>query len=196
VPGREVLAQEQGEGAEGAALAAAGHQAARAAGSPDGGAPRDDRLGRPVREDPHLQLPAEPPHRSPDRPHDAPAPERDGRGAGRDPRRSRNALRSRAHAGRVPRGVVMTVVEAVRRAEDALARGGVPNARFDAEVLAAHALGTARDRLIVLGRDEVPAPALAQLDALVARRAGTRVPLQYLTGKQEFYSLEFLVDER
>ena len=66
-PGREEPAQEQGQGDVGAALAAARPGAAGAARGRLGGAPLDGRLGRPVREDPDLQLPAGPGHRPPHR---------------------------------------------------------------------------------------------------------------------------------
>ena len=52
-------------------------------------------IGRPQREDPHLQLPAEPRHRSPHRPHAAPARFRDGRQAGRHHRRADHLLPER-----------------------------------------------------------------------------------------------------
>ena len=82
------------------------------------------------------------------------------------------------------------LVDALHRAERALAGAGVPSPRADAELLAAHLLGISRGELqaaAVLGR-----PAPAGLADLVARRA-TRIPLQHLTGTAPFRGLELAV---
>lgn len=70
-----------------------------------------------------------------------------------------------------------------------LAAAGVPSPRFDAEELAAHALGVERrdlPRALTLGR------AAAQFAAYVARRAG-REPLQHITGRAWFRHVELAV---
>lgn len=87
----------------------------------------------------------------------------------------------------------MTVAEALRDAEKALAAAAVPNARLDAEVLLALVIGTRRDLLPARLRDTVSTAAAEHYRDLLARRAEARIPLQYLTGMQEFYSLEFHV---
>ena len=87
----------------------------------------------------------------------------------------------------------MTVAEAIREGEQALAAAAVPNARLDAEVLLAFVLGTRRDLLPARFRDPVDAASAGRFRELVDRRGADRVPLQYLTGVQEFYSLEFQV---
>ncbi len=56
----------------------------------------------------------------------------------------------------------------------------MPSPEHDAAELLAHVLGTDRSRLPLV--DEVPAAALGEYDALVARRAA-REPLQHLTGR-------------
>ena len=97
-PGREEPAQEQGQGALGAALAAARPGAAEPARRRLGGAPLDGRIGRPLREGPDLQLPAGPGDRPPHR-HDRARPA--GRPRGR-PRPLIDAL-VMARPGRSPR---------------------------------------------------------------------------------------------
>lgn len=83
---------------------------------------------------------------------------------------------------------------AVSRATAVLQDAGVPGARVDAELLAAHAIGADRARLqhdLALGRDWPPGAA-ATFDTLVAERA-RRVPLQHLTGRAPFRTLELRV---
>ena len=85
LPGREEPDQEPREGDEGPARAAL-RGGARGAAEGDRQRPQEPgRQRRPLREDPHLQLPAEPRHRPPHRPHDPPPPGR----ARRRPRRDR-----------------------------------------------------------------------------------------------------------
>ncbi|HEU5180174.1 MAG TPA: peptide chain release factor N(5)-glutamine methyltransferase [Candidatus Polarisedimenticolia bacterium] len=69
---------------------------------------------------------------------------------------------------------------------------GVPGARFDAQVLLARTLGVSRSDLL-LRRDAIaPEASRGRYEELLRRRGG-RVPLQHLTGVQEFWSLEFEV---
>ena len=69
---------------------------------------------------------------------------------------------------------------------------GVPAARFDAQVLLARSLGVSRSDLLQRRDTIAPADAAARFEELLRRR-GERVPLQHLTGVQEFWSLEFEV---
>lgn len=69
---------------------------------------------------------------------------------------------------------------------------GVPAARFDAQVLLARTLGVSRSDLLLRRDAPAPEPAGPRFEELLRRR-GERVPLQYLTGVQEFWSLEFEV---
>ncbi len=79
----------------------------------------------------------------------------------------------------------MTLDEATRR----LAEAGVENPRNDARLLLAHVLGISRDQTLTAA----PAPEQAvQFAALVARRA-QREPFAYITGRKEFWSLDFAV---
>ncbi len=68
-------------------------------------------------------------------------------------------------------------------------------ARLDAELLLGHLLGLDRSGLLRERERELDAPTLEALRALVARRRDG-VPLAYLTGRREFWSLDFLVDAR
>lgn len=69
---------------------------------------------------------------------------------------------------------------------------GVPAARFDAQVLLASSLGISRSDL--LQRRDAPAPEeVSRRFHEALRRRGARVPLQHITGVQEFWSLEFEV---
>ena len=65
-------------------------------------------------------------------------------------------------------------------------------AAADVDVLARHALGWDRARLLAHRRDAAPAAFVDRFHALVARRAD-RVPVAYLTGTREFYGLDFEV---
>ncbi len=89
-----------------------------------------------------------------------------------------------------------TVAEAVRTGASALRARGVPSAQFDAELLLAHLLGEEPMRLAADAKRTLDAATLGAFDRLLERRAGSREPVQYLTGTQEFYSLEFSVDRR
>jgi len=76
-----------------------------------------------------------------------------------------------------------------------LADAGVPEARTDAEVLLAHALGTDRAGVVVRARDAMPAAAARRFDALLARRE-RREPVAYVLGEREFWSVGVAVDRR
>jgi len=69
---------------------------------------------------------------------------------------------------------------------------GVPAARFDAQVLLASTLGVSRSDLLVRRAALAPEQAGGRYEELLRRR-GERVPLQHLTGVQEFWSLELEV---
>ena len=68
----------------------------------------------------------------------------------------------------------------------------VPSPRFDAQVLLAHALGISRSDLLQRVGETAP-EAVSRHYRDHVRRRGERVPLQHLTGVQEFWSLEFEV---
>ena len=67
---------------------------------------------------------------------------------------------------------------------------GVDSPRLSAEWLLCYVLGIKRIELYTQFNKVVGQEQLSQLHELV-KRAGTHVPIAYLTGKKEFYSLEF-----
>ena len=82
--------------------------------------------------------------------------------------------------------------EILQEATKALQTVGSSNARLEAEVLLMHLLGESRVELYRDLNKAVPAFFItAYEDYLEQRKRGT--PLQYLTGKREFMSLEYIV---
>ncbi len=75
----------------------------------------------------------------------------------------------------------------------ALAKAGIPEAAWDARLLLEHVCGTNRNDLLVHGDREVQPEQENQYKAFIAQR-GMRIPLQHLTGVQEFMGLEFKVN--
>lgn len=86
----------------------------------------------------------------------------------------------------------VTIAETLRGAAETLRAAGVPNDLLDAQTLLAHAIGHDRTYLIVNFNRDVPADRLDAYQALIARRAAGE-PLQYITGHQEFFGLDFEV---
>ena len=80
------------------------------------------------------------------------------------------------------------LIEAMARLESA----SVPSHALAAELLLMHALGRDRTWLYSHPEGEIPPAALEKFHALTAQRA-SGTPTQYLTGKQEFWGLEFEV---
>jgi release factor glutamine methyltransferase len=86
----------------------------------------------------------------------------------------------------------LTLKEALKEATERLAAAGLARPRLEAEVLLGRAAGYPRPQLLARLEEELPAAAAAWFQAAAARRAAG-YPLQYLTGRQEFMSLEFQV---
>jgi release factor glutamine methyltransferase len=86
----------------------------------------------------------------------------------------------------------VTISEALKRASQVLRESTVPNDILDAQTLLAEALGCDRTYLIINYHQTVPPDALEKYRILVERRASGE-PLQYITGHQEFFGLEFEV---
>ncbi len=86
----------------------------------------------------------------------------------------------------------MTIAEALKEASKVLRDAAVPNDLLDAQTLLAHALACDRTHLIVHFNQQLTGEQQANYQALIARRA-TGEPLQYITGQQEFFGLNFLV---
>lgn len=76
-----------------------------------------------------------------------------------------------------------------------LGNAGIEGARLDAEILLCHALGLKRYQLVTDSQIEMSQDDFALCEKLLARRIA-REPVAYITGKKEFYGLEFYVDKR
>ena len=86
----------------------------------------------------------------------------------------------------------MTVAALLREATDSLSEAGIGESMFEAELLMAAALGMNRAGVIARLKDVPDSGAADRFLKSVARRAN-REPLQYITGRQEFYGLTFHV---
>jgi len=86
-----------------------------------------------------------------------------------------------------------TLMEFLRWTADFFKQHGVPQARLDAEVLLAHVLGCSRMDLYLAFDKPLGEADRARYRELVRRRAKERVPVAYLTGQREFWSLPFRV---
>ena len=86
----------------------------------------------------------------------------------------------------------MNIRNALREAMARLESAGVPSHALAAELLLMHALDRDRTSLYTHPEYEIPPAALEKFQSLIAQRAGG-VPTQYLTGKQEFWGLDFEV---
>ena len=85
-----------------------------------------------------------------------------------------------------------TISVTLKLAIQQLRAAGVPNDLLDAQTLLAAALGKDRTYLIINFSEQLTSEALEKYQALIDRRA-TGEPLQYITGRQEFFGLEFMV---
>lgn len=90
--------------------------------------------------------------------------------------------------------VVGTLHDALDAARRTLVASGLPDvyATVDVDVLARHVLGWDRARLLVERRSPAPRGFADALSPLVARRAA-REPVAYITGRREFWGLDFEV---
>ncbi len=86
-----------------------------------------------------------------------------------------------------------TVLELLRWTTTHFAAKGIDTARLDAELLLAFALHCDRLRLYLEFEKPVTADERARFRALVRRRGEERVPVAYLTGLREFWSLPLTV---
>ena len=89
----------------------------------------------------------------------------------------------------------MTVLELLNWMTDHLKDHRVGNPRLQAELLLAHSLGLSREGLYIHFRDKIPDKGRDRLEELVRRRISGE-PLQYILGKQAFWSGDFRVDPR
>jgi release factor glutamine methyltransferase len=87
----------------------------------------------------------------------------------------------------------MTVLEAIQKSADFLAKKGVESPRLQTELLLAHLLKLPRMKLY-LNFERVLTP--AETDALreLVKRRGQREPLQHITGSTSFCGFEIAVN--
>ncbi len=88
-----------------------------------------------------------------------------------------------------------TVSAVLDAAAERIAAAGVENARADAEVLVADAIGVKPEQLSVDSAGEIPADVAEKIEERVQRRID-REPMAYILGRAPFRSLEIAVDER
>ncbi len=85
-----------------------------------------------------------------------------------------------------------TILKLIQWTTQYFGRKGIAQPRTDAEVLLAHVLKTERIQLYLRYDQPLQPRELAEYRDVVRRR-GAHEPLQYITGRQEFYSLELEV---
>lgn len=86
----------------------------------------------------------------------------------------------------------MSVADALDGACRTLAIAGIRNPRWEARLVASHALGITIERMMAYPEHAIDNERKAYLDEMVSRRAG-REPLAYIVGHREFWSLPFCV---
>jgi len=92
----------------------------------------------------------------------------------------------------VTTGSALSAHRLIERGASELRQAGVPDARFEAELLLRHALGCSREALFAGLHEPAGGEAAGHYFHLVERRRG-RVPIQHILGSQEFYGLSFRV---
>lgn len=88
----------------------------------------------------------------------------------------------------------MTYGELFRQGKGVLEEAGVPEAELNARLLLEQVCGTGRSDLLAHGDRGVAAERQKAYEELIDKRR-QRIPLQYLTGTQNFMGLDFLVNE-
>lgn len=88
-----------------------------------------------------------------------------------------------------------TVSAVLDAAAERIAAAGVENARADAEVLVADAMGVKPSELTIESAGEIDPDVAAAIEASVQRRV-EREPMAYILGRAPFRGLEVFVDER
>lgn len=89
---------------------------------------------------------------------------------------------------------ILTLKEALAKAVDKLQQMEVPDADIDAWYLLSYVTGLDRAAFFLHGEEPMAEPDMIRYRDLVTKR-GERIPLQYLTGEQEFMGLDFHVNE-
>ena len=89
---------------------------------------------------------------------------------------------------------MMTLEEAYRLGNDVLNEAGVPDAGTDAWILLEHVTGVSRTRYYVNPKQVLSKEEEERYLSYIEKRK-KRIPVQHLTGVQEFMGLEFIVNE-
>jgi release factor glutamine methyltransferase len=90
----------------------------------------------------------------------------------------------------------VSVRDALDGAATAIAAGGSPSPRLDAELLLAEALGVSRSRLHSHPEAPVDGAAVRGYQSFVRRRSVLREPVAYIVGRRGFRRIELAVDPR
>ncbi|MFI3213095.1 MAG: peptide chain release factor N(5)-glutamine methyltransferase [Eubacteriales bacterium] len=88
----------------------------------------------------------------------------------------------------------MTYEELYKEGKELLVSAGIGEADLDARYLLESICNTDRNYLLVHGNEKVEEKQIAKYRECIALRK-QRIPLQHITGKQEFMGLEFIVNE-
>ncbi len=113
----------------------------------------------------------------------------------KDERTSRAAEpRSAQRAGGERGSEIWTVLDLLQWTTSHFSDRGIESPRLDAECLLAYALGCDRLHLYIDYEKPVEEAERARFRELVRARAGDRVPVAYLTGRREFWSMPFAVN--
>lgn len=88
----------------------------------------------------------------------------------------------------------MNYRECYEKGKRTLAKAGVGEAELDARLLLEYVCGTNRNDLLVHGDRELSAACETEYLTVIGKRA-MRIPLQHITGVQDFMGLEFQVNE-
>ncbi|HJW87491.1 MAG TPA: hypothetical protein VJ440_12735, partial [Candidatus Brocadiaceae bacterium] len=88
-----------------------------------------------------------------------------------------------------------TVSGLIQWASALLSNHHIDSPRLDAEILLSHILGCERIALYIHPSKPLNDDIIAQYESVIQRRA-QRFPLQYITNRAEFMSLDFYVDRR
>jgi release factor glutamine methyltransferase len=86
----------------------------------------------------------------------------------------------------------ISITSAILEGAQVLGAAGVPEARRESGSLLAHAIGRDRTFVVTHGDEPLEAAAVENFRRLIGRRAAGE-PLQYVTGHQEFFKLDFEV---
>ncbi len=88
----------------------------------------------------------------------------------------------------------MILANALKEARDLLSQAGINDFNTDAEILLEYVTGYDHTTLILKRSEDIAEEAYLSYQELVRRRA-EHIPVQYLTGNQEFMGLSFTVDK-